>query len=286
MWCLWKSRNDNLFNKKPGNPHQIYQMTQAIRRNMEVHAPHQTLPQIMDTNLTNQFQEQQFQGQQDLQQSSLQVNDDSDAAIPRSCNPATQLPAQGETIRSDLLIAGTKFFTDASWKTKKAPGMTGQTRTGIGVYCEIREKNLQASVLIQASLPIAASALQAEAEAFLLAIKTAEFLHVKQPTFLTDNINLARAVAAPSITQVPWEIRKHIANFKEILAGFTPQVYHISRDINGVAHNCAHQVIRQSLSRPIFSWSNSTHRASCCPIVYAVQQLQYQELVIHAVHCL
>jgi hypothetical protein len=36
MWCLWKSRNDNLFNGKNGHPTQIYLMANAIKQNLEM----------------------------------------------------------------------------------------------------------------------------------------------------------------------------------------------------------------------------------------------------------
>ena len=36
MWCIWKSRNENLFDRKPGSPHQVHHMAQAIRQNMEM----------------------------------------------------------------------------------------------------------------------------------------------------------------------------------------------------------------------------------------------------------
>jgi hypothetical protein len=53
-------------------------------------------------------------------------------------------------------------------------------------------------------------------------------------------------------------------------------VYHIKRDLNGVAQNCAHQAVRQSLSRPIFSCSCS-HRNNPCPLASGV----YSNLFVH-----
>jgi hypothetical protein len=63
-------------------------------------------------------------------------------------------------------------------------------------------------------------------------------------------------------------------------------VYHIKRDINGVAHNCAHQAIKQDVSTPIYSCTNSTHRIFSCPLFSAVKQMQSQDLVIRAVNCI
>jgi hypothetical protein len=36
MWCLWKSRNDCLFNKKDNTPLQVHHMTNAIKQNLKL----------------------------------------------------------------------------------------------------------------------------------------------------------------------------------------------------------------------------------------------------------
>jgi hypothetical protein len=40
------------------------------------------------------------------------------------------------------------------------------------------------------------------------------------------------------------------------------------------------------LSQPIYTCSSAAHRCLNCPILSAVSQLQFPELVIHVVHCL
>jgi hypothetical protein len=101
-------------------------------------------------------------------------------------------------------------------------------------------------------------------------------------TFPTDSSILASA-AATELHQVPWEIRRHIDidEYKKITSPSTSGIYHIKRDINGVAHNCAHQALRQPSSQPIFS-----HRNSVSPILSAVCQINIPGLVIHVVNCL
>ena len=86
--------------------------------------------------------------------------------------------------------------------------------------------------------------------------------------------------------KVPWEIRGHIAHFKLLNASSNASVFHIKRDLNSVAHNCAHQAIRQDLSTPIYNCSNSTHSISICPLLDAVRQMNSQDIVILAVHCI
>jgi hypothetical protein len=47
----------------------------------------------------------------------------------RQSDAHNQIPKQGHTLKSDLLVAGIKKFSDAAWKTKKAPGMSAGTAT-------------------------------------------------------------------------------------------------------------------------------------------------------------
>ena len=123
---------------------------------------------------------------------------------------------------------------------------------------------------------MAPSSLQAEALALLLAATLANLLQLQHVTFLTDNLTLAKAAAALKTAdqQVPWEIRQHIAQYKLVSQELDPKIYHIKRDLNGVAHNCAHQALRQSQSGPIFSCSNSAHVYGDCPIA-----------ILHDVNC-
>jgi hypothetical protein len=143
-------------------------------------------------------------------------------------------------------------------------------------------------VMIQASIPTAPSVLQDEAEALLAAARITSALHPRGHTFLMDSIILASAAETNlrTLEEVPWEIRRIIAEYKNLTRFSPAPSYHIKRDINGVAHNCAHQAIRQNQSMPIYSCINSTHRNSNCPIIDAVKQINSENLVIHAVNCL
>jgi hypothetical protein len=115
------------------------------------------------------------------------------------------LPCQGCTLKTDMLIQGTKIFSDASWKKKKASGREGIEATSVGIFCQIKEINFEATVFIQASIPVTPSVFQAEAQALLFAARVASILRLQKPIFLTDSTNLAKAAAAPSIAnqQVP-----------------------------------------------------------------------------------
>jgi hypothetical protein len=271
MWCLWKSRNDNVFARKPGAPSQIYQMTKAMHDNLEM------------SNFSSQISLKEQT--KSIYQRSRSFDEGNEGTIQNQAS--AKLPRQGETLETDLHITDTKFFSDVTWKTKKAPGIAN-TVSGIGIYCNIRENNHNATALIQASMPRLPSVLQAESQALLVAAEIAVKLHTQKPTFMTDNSILAKAATAQTITdqQIPWEIRKQIAMFKMLVTDNNAQIYHVKRNLNGVAHNCAHQAIRQNQSMPIYNCINSTHRNSNCPIIDAVKQINSENLVIHAVNCL
>jgi hypothetical protein len=194
---------------------------------------------------------------------------------------------QGETIKSDLAIQGNRIYSDVAWKTTKIPGSQGTIQTGLGVYCELQQEQLKTKIQIQASTSKASSPLHVEAIAILLAAKIANSLQIQQVTFLTDNLTLARAAASKRATDphVPWEIREQIAIFMQSNRNIEEQVYHIRREVNSVAHNCAHQAIRQSQSRPILSCSNSAHQTGRCPVLLSLQIFSLQEIVLHVVNC-
>jgi hypothetical protein len=267
MWCLWKSRNEQLFNKKQGHPTHIHQMANALTQNLEMANVLQGKNSEKQVTAKKQYlQEQtrsQFQGQ-------------------------SHLPPTGQSINSDLIITGSKIFSDAAWKTKIAPGMPSVADTGVGIHFQIQEQDFKAVMMIQASIHTTSSVLHAEAEALLLAAMIASRLTLQQHTYFTDCSILAAAVAASKSSkfeQVPWEIRKQVAEYRK-LVGSSSEIYHIKRDLNSVAHNCAHKALTQSVSMPIYSCTSSAHRDFKCPILLAIQQMQFTGFVIQAVNCL
>jgi ribonuclease HI len=254
MWCTWKSRNDALFDRKKGEPYQINLNAQALHNNLELYAP-------LD--------------------SKLQDN------LPQEPDMMTADPEQGSTLRTDLLITGATIFSDASWKCKKIPGAKGTMATGIGVFIRYKAGARQFVIMIQASTSLTSSVLQAEAKALLLAAKLTKLLNINRPTFLTDNQILAKAAASRRLDHplLHWNTRHTMASFFDISATLAPQVFHIKRDLNGVAHDCAHQVLRQSLSQPIFSCICPAHSSPTCPAISTLENFVCQDFVINAVWC-
>jgi hypothetical protein len=265
MWCIWKSRNDNLFDKKARSPYQVHQMAQAIKNNMEM------LDNTHDSSSQIQVRPQD---------SSLQVSKD------QKIGHASLQP--GSTLRTDLTISGPKVYSDAALKARRLSGATPKSRSGLGIFYDFQEGQHTTKVLIQASTVSASSPLHAEALALLLAAKIAAALKLSQPTFLTDNLPLAKAVIANSMTdpQVLWEIRGLVSEFKQVSQDLHASVYHINRDLNGVAHNCSQQAFRNLSSEPIFSCISSAHTKGACPTALAIQILDLQGFVLHDVTCL
>jgi hypothetical protein len=93
------------------------------------------------------------------------------------------------------------------------------------------------------------------------------------PTLLTDNKLLAKAVASRRIDSkhMHWKTRHILAKILNSTSASQTQVFHIKRDLNGVAHNCAHQVFRTTLGPPIFSCSSSAHATPSCPAISLLQ---------------
>jgi hypothetical protein len=255
MWCLWKSRNDCLFNKKDSTPLQIYQRTNAIKKNLEL----------------------------------LDVVQVSGNKIQARLNTQGNQTRQGNTIRSDLQIQGSKIFTDAAWKRRKAQDTQENCKTGIGVYCQFPGQGREETVMIQASTTYSSSPLLAEAAALLFATKVAAQVQAQGATFLTDNLTLARAASATALTsdQVPWELRQQIADYKRVSEELQSKIFHINRNLNGVAHDCAQQAIRRPMSLPIFTCLNSAHRCiGSCPFALSFQNFEFQGYVLLDVLCL
>ena len=255
MWCLWKARNDYLFSRNRARPYHINTAAIALCNELDD-----------SIHISSQLKSNEMVG-----------------VLPLT----NQIPMQGKTIKSDLQVTGPKVYSDAAFRCKKIPGLTqGSVATGIGIYLSLPQDQLEVNVQIQASTVITDTPLQAEALALLLAARVAKQLCISQPTFLTDNLSLASWAASRKIKEstTPWTIRKILADFFCYSSDLQSQVFHISREINGIAHNVAHQVLT-SVVEPDICCFASAHRNMTCPVVSLLSTFQFQGFVIHFVRC-
>jgi hypothetical protein len=95
MWCIWKSRNDHLFGGKQGAPYQIHQMAHAITQNLE----------LVDA----------------IDFDSLEVNPTISSSHGKHQLSLSEagLSQPRATIKYDMLIKGSKIFSNVAMKTKK-----------------------------------------------------------------------------------------------------------------------------------------------------------------------
>jgi ribonuclease HI len=248
LWCLWKARNEELFCRKKGRPYQIALRSRALLKDLEmVDTMHTTIQQYNPSSVGSN-------------------------------------PLQGASVPTDFVFTGPKIYTDAAWKKR---GNSENAAAGLGIYFHVQDQDAHTDVFIRAkSLPIS-SAIQAEAQAMLLAAQFAYAMNLQNPVFFTDNSSLARAVASVGAKDpaMLWEIRRQAIQFQNLTRPLHSTVYHISREINGVAHCCAHQAKRSFRSQPTSSCRNTAHGNLLCPVLAAVGQLQPLGSVILSVEC-
>jgi hypothetical protein len=111
---------------------------------------------------------------------------------------------------------------------------------------------------------------------------------LQEPYFFTDNLNLEKAVQSNGGTNpaVLWEIRRQAVQFQEKLQPLHPKIMHISRTLNIIAHNCAHQAKTLPRVSPLCSCNNPAHRASSCPVTVAINKLSPSGTMFLSVQCL
>lgn len=210
LWCLWKVRNDYLFNRKNIKPEQVFVVYNAVM-------------QDTDTSLMKE----------------LHVHDSTwkgHHGQPEQLKLSTVLTSQ-----STIDFPGTQIYSDAAWSLE--PGQA-VAKAGIGVFLQINGQHTD-HLYISAVSPPVASALQAEAYGLLLAVKIAAQLHVQDPKFLTDSEVLASAVVQPDITKAgPWAIRPILAAIQTTPSFHPYRILKVHRSLNFKAHHQARLAVK------------------------------------------
>jgi ribonuclease HI len=279
MWCLWKARNDNLFNRGKTFPTHIHIRAHSIMQNLE-------MADVM-------------QGNRDRDQPGKKKNQN--AGYLNKQHPENQLihqdpqdqdftvnsPLQGSTITTVLHLKGDKIFLDASWKNNETTTHIG-SRVGIGILLQLHTTQKDCKVRIQASSrDHVSSPLQAEALALVFAANLAHSLQLHGVQFLTDNLTLAKAATTDSLVDqmVPWQIRNAINSFRQVSTYLRAAIYHINRKLNKEADDCAHKALQTTVSEPIVRCICSAHSNKPCPIFTSLQSLNMTCYILHSVIC-
>ena len=102
-------------------------------------------------------------------------------------------------------------------------------------------------------------------------------LNLANSTFLMDCLSLASFAAVRNISATPWNIRNDLAHFFKDTSNLNAQVFHISREINGIVHNLAQQVFRAiGDTRLSFFAARLTH--GLCPILPLLEIFRFRAL--------
>ena len=255
MWCIWNSRNACLFERRNGEPYQISINAKALTSNLE----------LFDI--------------------SAPKNQDQKANI---CDPSlNQIIEATKGSNTENILQGAVIFSDASWKGEQATDAQGGKQTGLGIYIRNNTEDQFYSLQIQATTMQTSSAFQAEARELLLAAHLTQVLGIQQPIFLTDNQMLAKIAASRRLDHpmIQWNTRDTFANFFQATSAESVKIFHIKREFNEVANNCAKQVLRRSLQRPIYRCSSTAQSQLQCPVISILQQHNLQDFVIQTAYC-
>ena len=190
-------------------------------------------------------------------------------------------------LKYDLLIVGANFFSDAAFRTKKVPSLPpGEVATGVRIYISIPFVQGEINVQVEASATSTSTPLQAEAIALTSAAHIASQRNIAHPVFLTDCLSLAKCAALRNTldSSSPWNIRKDLAIFLKQTAFLHPKVFHISREINGIAHNLAQQVFISTSNTQVCGFPR-THSPRSCDVVPLLSKFQIPGVKFHIVHC-
>ena len=111
-------------------------------------------------------------------------------------------------------------------------------------------------------------------------------LQIQPPVLLTDCLTLASVIAARNFlhSAAPWNTRKNLANIFNLTSHMQAQIFHVSRNDNGVAHNLAKQVFQNSYGM-LMECSHNSHTNAPCPVISSLQNIALSGFHIHKVYC-
>ena len=142
-------------------------------------------------------------------------------------------PTANTVVQDFSSISGSIIFSDVAW----SPGHNDQpVPAGLGIFLQIAGVRPYSKISISAISLSVSSSIQAEAFDLLFGVKLADFLHIEQATFLTDNATLATVAAARDLLTRYWAIRPQLADIIASSSFNGSKFLHISRCLNFRAH--------------------------------------------------
>ena len=210
LWCLWKFRNDKVFQRKDASPIQVFHAAQAIINSLSL-------------------------------EQNINMQETATSETGKDCKHKEDKYVQGNTVNLTEISTSTKIFTDAAWNKQEQSSVNGTGKTGIGISIEGQERRTKWQIKISATAMQAQSAIHAEALAIKLAAIIINMTGIHEAAILTDNLTLAKAAAAREPTKQPghWMIRGILADFCALTSSSHVQVFHVRRNQNSVAHDAA-----------------------------------------------
>ena len=248
LWCIWKARNDLIFNKISTSPLQVLHKAKALQQEKE----------STDRVTMHSAREEENRGQK-VQQTEQNWN---------------------------INAKEPKIYTDAAFKCKTSSrvNLLHKERAGIGIYIEWEKEDHKAIYIQVASF--AHSALQAEAQALEIAAQVGKSLNIHNPVFLTDNLILVQAIQKNDHINHPghWIIRSNLHQFFNHVQDSQANIFKIKREINGVAHNQAQLAAKSQISEEC-TYRCNRHPSNQCPVIAAISNLNVHPSTFVSVNC-
>lgn len=255
LWCIWKARNDLLFNSKAWSTFQVIQNAKALVSAQQEEHRSDSIAATSDISL-----------------------------VPR----ATLFSSYDRT----RIEKGSNFYVDAAWRGQRdVPTIffaDQSSKAGLGVFLCLPNQANQKAILFAAQAQVS-SALEAEAKAMELATYISNKMQLQEANFFTDNQVLADAVKRQDSLHNPgnWKIRPSLSAIIKNTQDSRAQVYKIKRKNNKMSHNQAQYVYNLfDVGQVFVVCSGFSHSRDSCPVKAQINDLNVQSCTLLSATCL
>jgi hypothetical protein len=243
LWCIWKARNDALFNRAKIHPKNVFAICSALLQDF----------QILVASLQVQQQAEDHTSEQ-LQFGRLQHS----------------IPFADKRVQ---------IFSDAAW----TPSSDGQLQqAGLGIHIKLCHHHAS-SIYVAALSPPVGSPLQAEAYGLLLAVKVAQALQLQDAFFLTDSQVLTSAARSNQYaTEGPWLIRATVSQIRASSYFHPNRLSFVPREHNIKAHHHSRLALRINTST-IKCLTSGSGKCTVCTVISVSSVLPLRLMLVKCV---